>query len=91
MARGLTGKEDDEDFDLENSTYDLLGISPSYRPKNEIQARKDKKASKPLTIKQQKELKRRNPEKYNKFFGKESEYYKRKQRLSKARAERKKR
>jgi len=91
VARGLTGKEDDEDFDLENSTYDLLGISPSYRPKNEIQARKDKKASKPLTIKQQKELKRRNPEKYNKFFGKESEYYKRKQRLSKARAERKKR
>ena len=91
VARGLTGKEDDEDFDLENSTYDLLGISPSYRPKNEIQARKDKKASKPLTIKQQKELKRRNPEKYDKFFGKESEYYKRKQRLSKARAERKKR
>lgn len=91
VARGLTGKEDDEDFDLENSTYDLLGISPSYRPKNEIQARKDKKASKPLTIKQQKELKRRNPEKYDKFFGKESGYYKRKQRLSKARAERKKR
>jgi hypothetical protein len=84
------GKEDDEDFELESSTYDLLGIAPSYRPKNEIQAREEKEKAKPLTLKEIKRLKERNPEVWKEVYGPGSRYQKRKKERSERRSKRKK-
>ena len=90
VSRGLMGKEDDEDFELESSTYDLLGIAPSYRPKNEIQAREEKEKAKPLTLKEIKRLKERNPEVWKEVYGPGSRYQKRKKERSERRSKRKK-
>jgi len=90
VSRGLMGKEDDEDFELESSTYDLLGIAPSYRPKNEIQAKEEKEKAKPLTLKEIKRLKEKNPEVWKEVYGPESRYQKRKKERSEKRSKRKK-
>jgi hypothetical protein len=90
VSRGLMGKEDDEDFELESSTYNLLGIAPSYRPKNEIQAREEKEKAKPLTLKEIKRLKEKNPEVWKEVYGPGSRYQKRKKERSERRSKRKK-
>ena len=70
---------------IEDATYDLFGISPSYRPQNKEEKRKQAEKDKPLSKTAINNLKKTNPALWRRRYGPGTAYYKRQQKLKEQR------